>query len=282
MPSPSHISPILVATDLSHRSDRAVQRAFALGRQTGARVIAFAAVDDAMPEELTADLHRRTSELLKRHVSSLADGVDHETRTVVGDPTEEILRVVADVDPGLLIMGLHRPRGFLDNLRDTTMQRIVRRTGHPVLLVRDLHHHDYRKIVAATDFSPAATHAISLAAQIAPDARITPVHALQIPFSGMLGYTPDGRSELEAAFIKETRQSDAAWRAAETLPEQLGETRIVAGSGYAVINRTVAEEKAELVCVGAHSRAGAALTILGSLATDLMRTPPCDLLIARP
>lgn len=282
MPPQPDSKPILVATDMSHRSDRAMQRAFALARRNGAKVIAFTAVDDAMPEELTGDLHRRVAEHLQRHVAVLADGVAYDTRTTVGDPTAEILRAVGDIDPGLLVMGMHRIRGFLDTLRETTMQRIVRRTHHPVLLVHDPVDHDYRTVIAASDFSPASTAALRLAAELCPDATITPIHALHVPFSGMLNQTPDSRTELEAAFVKDTREADVLWRQASELPGQVRDTIIEPGPGFAVLRKAVLSADADLICVGAHGRVGAAPSILGSLASDLMRDPPCDLLIARP
>ena len=47
------------------------------------------------------------------------------------------------------------------------------------------------------------------------------------------------------------------------------------------LNR-VRQGQADLIAVGAHGRVGAGRAILGSVSTDLMRDPPCDLLIARP
>ena len=49
-----------------------------------------------------------------------------------------------------------------------------------------------------------------------------------------------------------------------------------------MIQDHLAKGRYDLIAVGAHGRVGAARAILGSLATDLMRDPPCDLLIARP
>jgi len=274
--------PILVTTDMSDRSEPAMQRAFALGRQRGARVVALAVVDDAMPRELSGDLVSGMSRHLDAQADALAEDENHNTRVALGDPTEEILRAIDELRPALVVMGVHRRRGFLDALRETTMQRIVRRTAQPVLLVRNPTRESYDDILAALDYSPASTAAIRLAAALCPGARITPVHALDIPYGGLLGTAAESRAGLQAAFTRDTRAGDAAWRRETDLPEGLARTRIETGTAYGVLKRVAEELGAQMICVGAHGRVGAAPAFLGSLASDLMRDPPCDVLIARP
>ena len=59
-------------------------------------------------------------------------------------------------------------------------------------------------------------------------------------------------------------------------------TEIVLGAPQLMVRNRAGQGRADLIAMGAHGRVGAARAILGSVSTDLMRDPPCDLLIARP
>lgn len=275
-------APILVATDLSCRSDRAVQRAFRLARETGRPLMVLTVLDDALPEEMIGPLRERAAARLQRLGGSLGDDVAFSVRVETGDPTGEILRQVHGVAPVLLVAGVHRSGRFLDALRETTIQRVVRHGRCPVLMVRDAPDHAYRRILSAMDFSSGATAALRLAARLWPEGRISVLHALHLPYSGGIGAPGAGTDEIAAGFVRDARAEDAAWRDRTALPANVAaETRIEIGGACGVIRRIVETEAFELVCVGAHGRVGALPSVLGSLTLDLIRDPPCDLLIAR-
>ena len=61
-----------------------------------------------------------------------------------------------------------------------------------------------------------------------------------------------------------------------------GETVIRAGIVTQVLSEELARSGARLLTAGAHGRVGQARALLGSVATDLLRAAPCDVLIARP
>ena len=273
---------ILVATDMSPRSDRAVRRAFDLARVHELPVTVLMVLDDAMLPDLTDMLHTKAEMELERFLATVGEGVAHDTIIRVGDPTKDILHYAANDPKCLLVMGVHRPRPFLDALRETTMQRIVRRTSNPVLLVKDTADHRYDKVVAACDFSPASTASLRLALSLTPGATARLIHALHVPYSGMLGQTSSAAADLAKAFHKEAAQDDATWRASTELPQGAGETEVLPGSPYPLLRGLAERGEADLIAVGAHGRVGSARAILGSLSVDLMRDPPCDVLIARP
>ena len=273
---------LLATTDLSARSDLALRRAMRLARERGARLIVAHVVDDAPPPAI-AEAHRDAARAtLERFLESLSDGVETELIVAFGDPTADIVALVETRRPDLLVMGTHRTRPFLDALRETTAQRIVRLTECPVLMVRDRDDHDYAHVIAATDFSPGSSAAIRLAADLSPGARITPVHAFHVPYSGLVATTPEGANEVEKSFRIEAVEQEARWRDREVLPEGLGPTTIQPGSVLQVLEAEVRRTGATLVTAGAHGRVGGIRAILGSVATDLLRMPPCDVLIARP
>ncbi|KNG92430.1 universal stress protein [Pseudaestuariivita atlantica] len=271
---------ILAATDLSERSDRALARAFQLAGASGARLSVVHVLDEDLPDAVADPMQASTVETQTRLCDALADGQECDFACLRGDPVETLLREADTAD--LLVMGAHRPRKFLDMLRETTMSRIVRHTRTPVLLVTGEADGAYSRILAATDFSPASVAAMRTARRWVPGARITPVHALEIPYTGHLSRNSDTMATLEAAFRKDVAAEADAWEEALDPDPARDGVEVVTGSPLRVINEAVQRDGADLVAVGAHGRVGGGPALLGSLATDLIRTPPCDVLVARP
>ena len=273
---------ITVATDLSARSDRAVERAFHLAEHLNLPVTALLVLDNAMPEDLLSPLHEKAELQLHAMCARLAQGSDFTISVQMGDPTEELVKIAEPADRTLLVMGPHRPRPFLDTLRETTMQRVVRRTAAPVLLVTDPVTAPYRKVVSMVDFNPASTGAMTLAAELAPDASITPTHAVHVPYSGILETTSSVQGELNHSLKAEATRDEHIWRRnLGTLNDRLAPTQIVAASPETVVNEATRDGTVDLLTAGAHGAVGDARQVFGTVASELMRNPPCDVLIAR-
>lgn len=271
----------LVATDLSPRADRAVQRAFRLAGWVGADLVLVSVIDEDLPAEIAGQMRAAAELRLARFAASIprSGEVAHDTRIVPGDPAAAIPALAAELDADLVILGLHRPRAFLDMLRETTMERIVRHSPRPVLLVRDPVDHAYATVLAALDFAPASTAALQLAAELAPEADIHGVHALHIPWRGFVA--PQVREGAVEPFRLDAEAALAAWTDIHPMPARLRGVEIVEGPAHRVLAERIETLAPDLLAVGAHGRAGAAPSLLGSLANDLMRAPPCDLLVAR-
>ncbi|WP_420567049.1 universal stress protein [Thalassovita sp.] len=273
---------ILVATDLSPRADRAVRRAVRLAKGHQARLTVLHVLDDHLPDEMLRHLQPKTTEHLDRFMQTVAPDLAYDLLPCIGHPTETILEMIQDQDPSLVVMGMHRTRPVLDSLRETTVQRVVRLTDYPVLVVADTVDHPYQTIMAATDFSPSSAAALNLGHSLAPTAQITPVNALHVPYRGRLaGAGPETGDALAASFLAEAQDADAAWRAGTALPVSLHHTQFVEGSPYSTLKSFAEQGQAQLITAGAHGRAGDYRALLGSLANDLLRDPPCDVLIAR-
>ncbi|SIO24581.1 Nucleotide-binding universal stress protein, UspA family [Rhodovulum sp. ES.010] len=271
----------LVATDLSPRADRAVQRAFRLAGWLGADLMLASVIDEELPGEVAKPLAEAVELRLARFAASVPHSgeVAHDTRVVAGDPAAAIPALAAELGVDLVILGVHRRRSLLDALRETTMERIVRHTTRPFLLVHDTVDHAYATVLAALDFGPASTAALTLAAEIAPEADIHGVHALHVPYRGFVAPQASGGSA--APFRHDAEARLASWRDCHPLPDRLREVAIVEGAAHHVLAERVAALTPDLLALGAHGRAGAAPSLLGSLANEMMRNPPCDLLIAR-
>lgn len=269
---------LIVATDLSERGDRALQRAFLLAGGLGASLTVVTVVDDSLPDAVAGAMAEAARAELSRLVAALpqAVAVPHEIRLLRGDPALAIAALAAEERADLLVLGIHRDRAVADLFRETTVERIVRQVACPVLVVRRPAVAPYAVVLAATDFSPAAAAALRKAAAVAPDARFVAVHALQVPYRGLMP------ADAVGPWLGEAEAAEAAWRRTQSLPPALGEVACVEGAIGTVLGDAVRRENADLIALGAHARSGLHTALLGSFAARMIRDAACDLLIARP
>ena len=272
----------IVATDLSARGDRAIDRAAMLARQHGARLVIVHIFDADLPEEVAAPMRAKALERLEGFRNEVAAGgeVDCTARVESGDISVDIHDVAEEEGAELLILGMHRARPFLDMFRETTLERLVRLGRHPILVVRDPAQKPYAKALVALDFSPGARRAASLAKDLAPQAERRGFHAVHVPFQSIT----DARGEaIDTRFYLDAAEAElAAWARSEETSAIAAETDVVEGPVHSVLDREVEKHSPDLLALGAHGRTGKAPFLLGSFANDLMRGAPCDLLIARP
>ena len=273
---------ILAATDLSPRADRAVERAFRMARDTGAALTVLSITDEDIPEPLASRLLPETEAHLLQFCESLSqDGaIPFKTKVVAGDPSVDIPRIAKEVGADMVLMGTHRRRAFLDAFRETTLERVVRLSAPTVLLIREHADHDYERVLAAVDFSPAASAALAAAHAVAPKADIRAFHAVHVPFTGYADGDPRGASG--ASFLHEAEEARQRWLDAAPLPEGVAVPDIVEGALGGVFGAELGRTNPHLIALGAHARHGIADLVLGSFARDLVRDPPADLLIAKP
>lgn len=273
------MSCILVATDLSARSDRAVQRALRLSAKLKLPCRIVSVVDNDLPDDLIEERVTGVAQRLNRLVESLAKAGRKVTSAVItGDPDQAILEQAEAHDASLLVVGLHRARPILDLFRDTTMVRIVRGSLRPVLLVKDRADDDYARALVPVSFSPSCAAALRMARTIAPGAELRSYHAVAIPYSGLTGEGPD--SDTARALSAEAAKERDAWLATLDPAIQKAEIEIMIGGRTETMARMTAD-RPDLVAVGAHTRSGLAPNELGGFVTDLIVWPPCDVLVAR-
>lgn len=270
----------LAATDLSERSDRAVRRALRLARAHHAACHVLHVVDEALPPDMAGRLRNEAEAWLARFVAAEPDGSSATCSAVIGDPVAAIAEAARRLDAGIVVFGLHRPRTFLDTLRETSVERMVRLVARPALLVRDPADHDYARILAPVSFSPACAKALSAARDLAPKAEIAGIHAVHLPFEAMTFDHPGG--SMERALIREAEATRTEWCAAQGLADELCAVSPVTGSLGEVIDRRIRSFKPDLIALGVHTRNRLAPHTVGSFAAALLRDPPTDILLAHP
>jgi nucleotide-binding universal stress UspA family protein len=138
---------ILVPTDFSPPSERALELAIEFARRFGAELTLFHAhelpayvfPDGVMPvsPEILLELERSMNAELDRLAARVrAAGVPVSTKTGVGAHDVEIVRYASEMNADLIIMGTHGRTGLRHVLLGSVAEKVVRRAPCPVLTVR--------------------------------------------------------------------------------------------------------------------------------------------------
>jgi nucleotide-binding universal stress UspA family protein len=277
---------LLMATDLSPRSDRALNRALALSDELKAQLVVLHVVDEELPSSV-ADRLKETAE------SAIDDQLDsfptlkreNITRKVVfGTGFRDILKEAEKSETELIIMGTHRDESLGDLFLGTTVERVIRRGNDPVLVVKNRVKGPYRRVLIGVDFSVYSRRAVEFALKFVPQGEIFLVHAFDVPFKGFIS----GRSALEEVTKKHQEQMDAmlgeemqAFLASLPSPPTSLKRIMLEGTVWEVIAGQVEKLRPDLLVVGTHGRTGMANALLGSVAEDLLSNPPCDVLAVK-
>lgn len=263
---------ILLATDMSARSDRPLDRAVQLARQWDAQLVALHVVE-RMPPGKGKDA------VLAQLKPAMFDGMparDRGFRVEVkfGAVGDRILETAAEVGADLIVTGVARCNELGDYVLGTSVERLVRSSPAPVLVVKRRVSAEYRKLLAPTDYSDAAASALEVLPAF-PRAAATLMHAYHVPFEGFVA-----REANEA----EVRADDRAEceRFVGALPPAIRERlQIVNDYGPVdqVLTRRVNDHGYELAVIGSRSRSGLGRALIGSTAEALLGALPCDVLV---
>ncbi len=137
---------ILVATDFSPDSARAVELAKQLATSFGAKLTlahvcqlpAYAFFDGSMyapTPELVGDIRRDAKRELAAARASLGE-MKAETVLLEGEPAAELVRYAQSHGIDLVLMGTHGRRGVRRLVLGSVAERVVRTAGCPVLTTR--------------------------------------------------------------------------------------------------------------------------------------------------
>ncbi len=274
---------ILVATDLSARSDRALERAVLLAFDHSADLTIIHVVDEDLPESLADTYEKAAREAIGKHIDALAAGDRPRIsiEVVFGQPHVDILQMSEKAEADMIVLGMHRKDVLMDMFIGTTAERVVRASGVPVLLVRERASGPYNRVMVGVDFSVYSRRAVEFAAGLVPDGQFHLVHAYDVPFKAFLD-NKDTRREISKRLSQQFQDMVEKEMAAflSTVEEKALKVERVMQQGvvHEVIYRQVEKVKPDLLVVGTHGKTGVARAVLGSLAENLLRDPPCDVL----
>lgn len=274
---------ILLATDLSARCDRALDRAAQIADEWQAELVALNVLDpSALPDQMLAwaggasesELLRVAERQLRRDLANLKIGARIRTQRT-GDAAETIRDVATEIDAALVVTGMARDEALGRFLLGSTVERLARMLSLPLLVVRNRPHAPYRRIVVACDFSESSRQALMTAARLFPRRELILFHARE----RFLGETPT-EERLSRLRLDIERGECATFLATCELPADVNVQPVIeTGAPEASLARYVRQHDVELVVMGAGTRNEVLGLLLGSTAAKLLDWLPCDSMV---
>ncbi|TFI59956.1 universal stress protein [Sphingomonas parva] len=275
---------ILVATDFSTRSDRALRRATLLARGASARLTLVHVVDGDRPVDLVRSEVAAAAAILKETARTLGtfDDVAATPAVVTGDAASAILDAADVTGADLIVLGPHRRR-LRDVFVGTTAERTIARSPRPVLMAAGVPSAPYASALLALD--PAAEP--SLAARLRDldtlGARtVVAMHAFDVPALGVMQRGPAEQAAIDDYLTGRARDAESALKRC-VAQSGLGKTarRVVPihGTTGRTILEAADEAETSLIVVGTSQRTGLARFVVGSVAEDVVSHAERDVLV---
>lgn len=280
---------ILVATDFSERSDRAVRRATLLAKTSGASLSLVHVIDDDQPKRIIRAEKQAAEAVLKEQTRSLheIDGLACASRIVLGDPFEGITQAAREDKADLLIIGPHRRQVLKDVFVGTTAERTIRASDRPVLMANGIPVGPYRHILVAVDLSECSGDAVHAVQNLGLEAKaaVSVLHVFDAPAAGLMVRASSTLDQIKDYLADEEER--ASGELAAFLKElNLKPVRRIMKHNESSVAHTICaaarEASADLIVVGTHGRTGIAKTLLGSVAEELLRSADRDILAVPP
>jgi len=293
---------ILVPTDFSVASDRAVKMGMTLAERFDAEVHPLyvrqihvhpggffiappreqSLLDEVEKVLQSTDLEAREAlaGLVPKH-----NGVRYEGHIETGVSVPNvILESVQSYDCDLIIMGTHGRRAVSRLLMGSVAERIARRSAVPVFTTRDgvAGPLPPKKMLVGYDSSEDSMDALRFAGAWArsPDAKLIVLHVVEpLVYPRFYAYPPTQR-EYDERIMEKGRQA-LQQVATEFLPEVEYETAVVQGPAASSIVEYAGKHDCDLVVLATHGLSGFEHALLGSVAERVVRTADVPVLTVR-
>jgi nucleotide-binding universal stress UspA family protein len=284
------LTKILVTTDFSEVSDRALDYAIALARRYDARIyLAHVITPDpfqfAEPQlaQATYEKVRQAAEegITDILISGKLRGVPHEVLMEEGNVWPALNKLITEHEIDLVVVGTHGRGKVQKILIGSVAEEIFRQADCAVLTVGPAVKGEIRKevelksILFATDFGPgaekAAAHAFSLAQE--HDARLMLLHVIE----SAAAYTEE--SVARQRDINIVRMEKLMPKGAEDWCKP--EFRVTFGAAVEEILISARESKADLVVMGAKPRRSLAGHVPLTIAYNVVTKAGCPVLTVR-
>jgi nucleotide-binding universal stress UspA family protein len=278
---------ILLATDLSARSDRAMDRAALLAKQHGADLLVVHVLEPT--EDVLAAQAKRFSplpatarlvEIARRELcSELREAGDRVTlRIEEGDPPEVLLRIAREQGCDVIVTGVARNETLGRFTLGRTVDRLLRVSEVPLLIVTDRAREPYQKVVVAADFSAASRLALEAAVALFPNEQLSVFHAYDAPGAYALDNATHYRAQLRLTAYDDYNEFV---KSLELPPETNSRLNLLLewGDPDRLLRELAQTAAVDLVVLGTSGRGALLHALLGSVAKRILAILPCDALV---
>lgn len=280
---------LMVATDLSGRSEKALHRAAALAKRYACPWTVIYVVDEDQPAALIEQEVTQVRLMLEARLVELTElgGTCPKLLVERGDPNQKILAAAKSQHCELLVMGAHRKSVLRDIFVGTTVERVLRAGQVPVLVVNQPVGGEYRDLLLALDTSPASAHAVKAADDLGllEGAVRRGVYAFSPLAKGMMQYSGVSEERIDEFVGSESRQAVEELKQFlhdQHLEERIDEQLVAVGLPGNVLQRMVDKHRPDLLVMGTRGMGGIKRALIGSVADYALRELDCDILVVPP
>jgi len=286
---------VVVATDLSGASWRAVDRALALAARAGAGCTVVHALGADPSRSLAGWLGERADDVLARAIEARRTavqahlvapmtrfGVACDVVVAAGPAVDAVRACVEHAQAGLLVVGAHGS-GFVQRvLLGSTASALVRTSRCPVLVAKAPCRGPYRRALVPVDLSPASAAVVDAARTLASDADLVLLNVFELPYEGLLRYAGVDDDELERQRVLERgRATERLHALAERCGLPVGGYAAPVAHGDVIRGITTMERRyaCDLVAVGKHGRRVVEDLLIGSVTERVLAESRSDVLV---
>ncbi|MDP2881639.1 MAG: universal stress protein [Azonexus sp.] len=264
---------IVVATDFSPPANLALEQAARLAKSWGSDLHLLCACD---PDDANAMLLQRGRLEKQQEYLAESHGVHANVFLRTGHASVQIIQLVNEIGAGLVVVGEHSQSWLKDRFLGGTALKVLRQASVPVLLVRSPLSNEFRKVMAATDFSGNALRAMRLAATFFPHATLLIQHACSLQKLHRMRLDGEKPEKMEAY---RQQQIEAANAGMARFREELGlatefgaQWHVTAESDnqISILLNVLRQENPDLLVVGRHGGSEIDERLFGSTTENLL------------
>jgi nucleotide-binding universal stress UspA family protein len=272
---------VLAAADLTPLGRRVADRARLVAEQFGLDIRLIHAIEPMAEAFITDELAKLVGAHEKEAAERLAEWLrgrtelDVSVTTVKGSAAWEISRLSKEA--ALTLIG----SSAVDYGRVGPVARLVTEASRgDVVVVRRQPRNPYRRVLVPVDLSEASVRGVELARRLAPEATLSRLYALPTRFDSLMaeaGMFPEEIDLNRKGRLSQARQAldDFASRFENV------STTVVDGPPLEVIEETARRRSADLTVVASRGAGATRMVLLGTVASGVLDTLPCDVAIAR-
>lgn len=244
--------------------------------------------DDPAPASLVQSIREEIDREIRTREAGTASerpGLKNLQVTVLtGHVASTLIDVIAAEQPDLVVLGTHGQTGLLHVLLGSVAEKIVRHSPSPTLVVRGAFHWPPRCLLLPLDFDDSAEEALLAASELRRvfNARVEAIHVVAPP--APMAYPPEALIAFPA-FNPEAAERAAGKRLREIAdkhPSLPVVPHVTTGQAAARICEKAREIGADLILIPTHGRSGLSRLLIGSVAEQVVRYAPCQVLSFQP
>ena len=275
---------LLIATDLTPRSDRALYRAIKLAADYNYDLHILHVVDEDLPDK-TADIVRSEAiESLEEQIRPYKRKIKNKVniKVVIAKHYEAILSEADRIKARAIVLGTQKDKTLKEFFIGSTAERVIRSTNIPVLVVKRASQKKYKKVIVAIDFSVYSRKCLEYAMEFFTNEQIYLVHSYNIPYKHIISSSHTSKKVKRGEYKQfvEKIQNEMS-KFLGTIDKNTDNLNIIIKEGpvLARLNNEIKNIKADLFVMGTHGRTGVSRAFLGSVAENMLITAKCDVVL---